>query len=120
MNNIEQYTFEVEKFKKELKEQFTEGKILELIALQLNRDCSKSAISTDFMENIDGKAIQEKLLGILKSISNEQFEQFAYTIDLPEHVHFQEAYFSGDLDQVVDLILLRTFVKVYYRTKYSG
>ena len=83
MNKIEYYSFEVERYKQELKARFSENEILELIALQLNRDCSKSAISIDFSEQIDAKAIQEKLLGIVKSISNEQFEQFAYIIDLP-------------------------------------
>jgi hypothetical protein len=120
MNKIKHYSFEVEKYKQELKERFSENEILELIALQLNRDCSKSAISIEFPEKIDAKAIQEKLLGIVKSISSEQFEQFAYIIDLPEHTHFQEAYFTGDFELVVDLILLRTIVKVYFRSKYSN
>lgn len=120
MNEIEHYSFEVEKYKQELKERFSEKEILELITAQLNRDCSKSAILIDFSESDNAKEIHNKLLGIIKSISNEQFEQFAYIIDLPENTLFQEAYFTGDFELVVDLILLRTIVKVYFRSKYSN
>lgn len=114
------YSFQVEKYKLELRAKFSEKEILELIVAQLSRDCSKSGLQFDFPESPSISGIRDKLIELLTTITNEQFEQFAYMIDLPEHVHFQEAYFSGDFDTVVELILLRTFVKVYFRTKYSG
>lgn len=120
MNEIERYSLEVEKYRQELKERFSEKEILELIVLQLNRDCSKSAILADFSVSESAEEIQDKLMGIIKSITNEQFEQFAYIIDLPENTLFQEAYFTGNFELLVDLILLRTIVKVYFRSKYSN
>ena len=93
-------------------------------ARQLNKDFCRAGFQLELKND---KLISPIFLrnSIKKSLSHEDFAsqkmmQLFYLIDIPEEmlVHVNEGS-NYEIESIVELILYRSFTKVYFRTRYK-